>query len=194
MPRPFRPMTAYPTEGAWMMTTIRLPTWLRDEINERAVRQVAEPWVSLMDLMARTRQLPPSRIPEYPLAVVRRYGSDLAADGFLATGQLDLGAFVGGGYAKPRPAPVAAPEPKPEQADGLACVVCAEQHGTMVPTGARGPSGAQLFAHERCLPAPSKPFQWTSDSVAGAVSPVPPAKKRTSATRTKRGARAKRAG
>jgi hypothetical protein len=137
------------------MTTIRLPTWLRDEINERAVRQVAEPWVSLMDLMARTRQLPPSRIPEYPLAVVRRYGSDLAADGFLATGQLELGAFVGGGYAKPRPAPVAAPEP---------------------------------------APTPSKPpFQWTSDSVAGAVSPVP-TKKRTSATRTKRGAHAKRTG
>ena len=42
----------------------------------------------------------------------------------------------------------------PEQADGLACVVCAYDDGTegMVPTGARGPSGAQLFAHTRCLP------------------------------------------
>jgi len=42
----------------------------------------------------------------------------------------------------------------PEQADGLACVVCAYDDGTegMVPTGARGPSGAQLFAHARCLP------------------------------------------
>jgi hypothetical protein len=111
MPRPFRPMTAYPTEGPWMMTTIRLPVWLRDEINERAVRQVAEPWVSLMDLLARCRQLPPSRVPAYPLAVVRRYGTDLAPDGFLATGQLELGAFVSSGYAAPRPAPAPAPAP-----------------------------------------------------------------------------------
>jgi len=99
MPRPFRPMAPYPVEGRWKMTTIRVPEWLRDEVNERAVRQEAEPWVSLMDLMARTQQLPATRIPEYPLAVVRRYGTDLSADGFLTTGQLELGALAA------RPAP-----------------------------------------------------------------------------------------
>ncbi len=47
-------------------------------------------------------------------------------------------------------------EMSPEQADGLACVFCGQHHGTegMVPTGARGPSGAQLFAHARCLASP----------------------------------------
>jgi len=89
MPRPFRPMVAYPTTGPWQMTTIRVPVWLRDEINHRAVVQQAEPWVSLMDLMARTQQLPPSRIPEWPQAVIRRYGLDLSDDGVLSTGQLE---------------------------------------------------------------------------------------------------------
>jgi hypothetical protein len=94
MPRPFRPMVAYPTTGPWQMTTIRVPVWLRDEINHRAVVQQAEPWVSLMDLMTRTQQLPPSRIPEWPQAVIRRYGLDLSDDGMLSTGQLELGALA----------------------------------------------------------------------------------------------------
>ncbi len=60
------------------MTTVRLPKWLRDEVGKRSDALQVEHWVALMDLLARAQRVEP---PEYPLAVRRRYGSELTSDG-----------------------------------------------------------------------------------------------------------------
>jgi len=95
------------------MTTLRVPSWLRDEVNTRAAQLNVEPWVVLTDVFARTQQMPPSRIPQYPTAVTRRYGSELSPDGLLTTGQLDLGALA----ARPAAVPERAAQLAREMAD-----------------------------------------------------------------------------
>lgn len=87
MSRPTLP--DYPPDGPWMMTGMRMPVWLRDEVTRRATKIAVEPWVLLSHWLAFDSHigLPPEPMPE---AVKVRYGGVLDPDGILAGQRSDM--------------------------------------------------------------------------------------------------------
>ena len=72
------------------MTTVRVPSWLRDAINAPASVASVEPWALLSHWLASAEHIGPP--PEAPVAVRVRYGGDFGADGTLAEDRVRVNA------------------------------------------------------------------------------------------------------
>jgi hypothetical protein len=80
MPRPTLP--AYPSDGPWSMTTLRIPCWLRDAISDPASRTSVEPWVILSHWLSADGRVPSPPAP-HPQALRLRYGGHFGPEGML---------------------------------------------------------------------------------------------------------------